>query len=98
MPPYFTLVLRSLASLEGWDMQINLALPYPLYIFSFDAFRCCLHMLFYFIAFSGLAVAGDPQFKTFQAAYPYVVQKLLYDNSAPTRTILNSVIVLSSLC
>ncbi|XP_020240815.1 uncharacterized protein LOC109819480 isoform X2 [Asparagus officinalis] len=56
MPPYFTLVLRSLASLEG------------------------------------LAVAADPQFKTFQAAYPYVVQKLLYDNSAPTRTILNSVV------
>ncbi|KAG6736338.1 hypothetical protein POTOM_060915 [Populus tomentosa] len=37
MPPYFTLVLRSLASLEG------------------------------------LAVAADPNFKTFEAAYPYVV-------------------------
>ncbi|KAB2063560.1 hypothetical protein ES319_A10G224100v1 [Gossypium barbadense] len=37
MPPYYTLVLRSLASLEG------------------------------------LAVAADPSFKTFEAAYPFVV-------------------------
>lgn len=57
MPPYYTLVLRSLASLEG------------------------------------LALAADPHFKTFQAAYPYVVQKLIYDNSAPMRTILYSVVL-----
>ncbi|KAE7996938.1 hypothetical protein FH972_001614 [Carpinus fangiana] len=57
MPPYFTLVLRSLASLEG------------------------------------LAVAADGNFKTFEAAYPYVVQKLLTDNSAATRKILHSVIL-----
>ncbi|KAH0462721.1 hypothetical protein IEQ34_010296 [Dendrobium chrysotoxum] len=56
MPPYYTLVLRSLASLEG------------------------------------LAVAADSNFKTFHAAYPYVVKKLLYDNSASTRRILYSVI------
>ncbi|XP_073012032.1 uncharacterized protein [Typha latifolia] len=56
MPPYYTLLLRSLASLEG------------------------------------LAVAVDQNFKTFQAAYPYVVQKLLYDNSTATRKILYSVI------
>lgn len=56
MPPYYTLVLRSLASLEG------------------------------------LAVAGDQNFKTFDAAFPYVVQKLLTDNSAPSRKILHSVI------
>ncbi|KAG8390638.1 hypothetical protein BUALT_Bualt01G0104300 [Buddleja alternifolia] len=56
MPPYYILVLRSLASLEG------------------------------------LAVAADPSFKTFEAAYPYVVQKLLVDNSAATRRILHSVV------
>ncbi|KAJ3672129.1 hypothetical protein LUZ60_006850 [Juncus effusus] len=57
MPPYFTLVLRSLASLEG------------------------------------LALAGDPNFKTFQAAYPYVVNKLLYDNSLATRKIFFSAVL-----
>ncbi|XP_011084352.1 uncharacterized protein LOC105166623 [Sesamum indicum] len=56
MPPYYILVLRSLASLEG------------------------------------LAVAADPTFKTFEAAYPYVVQKLLVDNSAAARRILHSVV------
>lgn len=57
MPPYYTLVLRSLASLEG------------------------------------LAVAADKNFKTFEAAYPYVVQKLLTDNSAATKRILHSVVL-----
>lgn len=57
MPPYYTLVLRSLASLEG------------------------------------LAVAADTNFKTFEAAYPYVVRKLLTDNSAATRKILHSVVL-----
>ncbi|KAL2526449.1 Protein kinase superfamily protein [Abeliophyllum distichum] len=57
MPPYYTLVLRSLASLEG------------------------------------LAVAADPTFKTFEAAYPFVVQKLLIDNSAASRRILHSVVL-----
>ncbi|XP_048134549.1 uncharacterized protein slr1919 isoform X2 [Rhodamnia argentea] len=56
MPPYYTLVLRSLASLEG------------------------------------LAVAADPNFKTFQAAYPYVVRKLLTENTAATKKILHSVV------
>ncbi|XP_057784582.1 uncharacterized protein LOC131001949 [Salvia miltiorrhiza] len=56
MPPYYVLVLRSLASLEG------------------------------------LAVAANPTFKTFEAAYPYVVQKLLVDNSSATRRILYSVV------
>ncbi|CAM0942834.1 unnamed protein product [Alopecurus aequalis] len=56
MPPYYTLVLRSLASLEG------------------------------------LAMAGDGTFKTFQAAYPYVVRKLLSDNSPETRKVLHQVI------
>ncbi|XP_010067294.2 uncharacterized protein slr1919 isoform X1 [Eucalyptus grandis] len=56
MPPYYTLVLRSLASFEG------------------------------------LAVAADPNFKTFQAAYPYVVRKLLTENTAATRKILHSVV------
>ncbi|XP_057476620.1 uncharacterized protein LOC130764404 [Actinidia eriantha] len=57
MPPYYTLVLRSLASLEG------------------------------------MAVAADPNFKTFEAAYPYVVRKLLTDNSAATTRILHSVVL-----
>ncbi|XP_012086488.1 uncharacterized protein slr1919 isoform X2 [Jatropha curcas] len=57
MPPYYTLVLRSLASLEG------------------------------------LAVAADPNFKTFEAAYPFVVKKLLTENSAETRKILHSVVL-----
>ncbi|TYJ16114.1 hypothetical protein E1A91_A10G228500v1 [Gossypium mustelinum] len=57
MPPYYTLVLRSLASLEG------------------------------------LAVAADPSFKTFEAAYPFVVRKLLTENSAETRKILHSVVL-----
>ncbi|KAE9611418.1 hypothetical protein Lal_00011666 [Lupinus albus] len=57
MPPYFTLVLRSLASFEG------------------------------------LAIAADKNFKTFEAAYPYVVRKLLTENSAGTRNILHSVLL-----
>ncbi|CAN0909274.1 Uncharacterized protein slr1919 [Linum grandiflorum] len=57
MPPYYTLVLRSLASLEG------------------------------------LAIAADPNFKTFEAAYPYVAQKLLTENSPHTRKILYSAIL-----
>lgn len=56
MPPYFTLVLRSVASLEG------------------------------------LALTVDPNFKTFQAAYPYVVRRLLIDNSTPMRKILHSLV------
>ncbi|CAA6655155.1 unnamed protein product [Spirodela intermedia] len=55
MPPYYVLVLRSLASLKV-----------------------------------SLAVASDQDFKSFRAAYPYVVQKLLYNNSAATRRILYS--------
>ncbi|KAJ7975079.1 Protein kinase superfamily protein [Quillaja saponaria] len=57
MPPYYTLVLRSLASLEG------------------------------------LAVAADKNFKTFESAYPFVVRKLLTENSAATRKILYSVLL-----
>ncbi|XP_061347044.1 uncharacterized protein LOC133292630 isoform X2 [Gastrolobium bilobum] len=57
MPPYYTLVLRSLASFEG------------------------------------LAIAADSNFKTFEAAYPYVVRKLLTENSAATRNILHSVLL-----
>ncbi|XP_073037404.1 uncharacterized protein [Primulina eburnea] len=56
MPPYFILVLRSLASLEG------------------------------------LAIAADPTFKTFEAACPFVVQKLLVDDSPPARRVLHSVV------
>lgn len=57
MPPYYTLLLRSLASLEG------------------------------------LAIAANENFKTFEAAYPYVVRKLLTDNSDASRRILHSVIL-----
>eukprot|EP00252_Welwitschia_mirabilis_P018060 TRINITY_DN40238_c0_g1_i1.p1 TRINITY_DN40238_c0_g1~~TRINITY_DN40238_c0_g1_i1.p1 ORF type:complete len:798 (-),score=152.21 TRINITY_DN40238_c0_g1_i1:155-2548(-) len=57
MPSYYTLVLRSIASLEG------------------------------------LALAVDPNFKTFEAAYPYVMRKLLLDNSSQMRKILYSLIL-----
>ncbi|XP_074296016.1 uncharacterized protein LOC141623759 [Silene latifolia] len=57
MPPYYTLLLRSLASLEG------------------------------------LAVAADENFRTFEAAYPYVVRKLLTDNSDASQKILHSVLL-----
>ncbi|KAF4389116.1 hypothetical protein F8388_026845 [Cannabis sativa] len=56
MPPYFTLLLRSLASFEG------------------------------------LALAADKSFKTFEAAYPYVFQKLLTENSTATNKILFSIL------
>lgn len=57
MPPYYTLMLRSLASFEG------------------------------------LALAVDKDFKTFEAAFPFVVQKLLTENSIATRKILHSVVL-----
>ncbi|KAL8231925.1 hypothetical protein R6Q57_001703 [Mikania cordata] len=57
MPPYYTLLLRSLASFEG------------------------------------LAMAGDPNFSTFEDSYPYVVRKLLTDNSLETRKILHAVVL-----
>lgn len=38
-------------------------------------------------------MAGDPNFKTFEAAYPHVVRKLLTDNSAEMRRILHSVLI-----
>jgi aarF domain-containing kinase len=44
------------------------------------------------LVFPGLAAAGDPNFKTFEAAYPFVVQKLITENSAATRKILHSVL------
>lgn len=40
-------------------------------------------------------MAGDPKFKTFEAAYPHVVRKLLTDNSLDMRRILHSVFVAS---
>ena len=40
---------------------------------------------------SGLALAADKDFKTFEAAFPYVVQKLLTENSVANRKILHSV-------
>lgn len=36
-------------------------------------------------------MAADKNFKTFQAAYPYVVRKLLTENTLETRRILYSV-------
>ncbi|KAJ0100924.1 hypothetical protein Patl1_06133 [Pistacia atlantica] len=44
------------------------------------------------LVIEGLAVAADPNFKTFEAAYPFVIQKLLTENSADTRKILHSVV------
>ncbi|KAL5069538.1 hypothetical protein RYX36_020425 [Vicia faba] len=44
-------------------------------------------------SFEGLALAADKNFKTFEAAYPYVVRKLLTENSSATRKILHSVLL-----
>ncbi|XP_058770011.1 uncharacterized protein LOC131643727 [Vicia villosa] len=44
-------------------------------------------------SFEGLALAADRNFKTFEAAYPYVVRKLLTENSSATRKILHSVLL-----
>ena len=46
---------------------------------------------------SGLALAADRNFKTFQAAYNYVARKLLRDNSAAARKILYSVCIFTKL-
>ncbi|KAL2623662.1 hypothetical protein R1flu_003867 [Riccia fluitans] len=57
LPPYYTLVLRSLASLEG------------------------------------IALTVDPSYKVFASAYPYVVKRLLTDNSRATRKVLLSLVL-----
>ncbi|KAG6554988.1 hypothetical protein Mapa_003573 [Marchantia paleacea] len=57
LPPYYTLVLRSLASLEG------------------------------------IALSVDPDYKVFASAYPYVVTRLLTDNSHLTRQVLQSLVL-----
>lgn len=57
MPPYFVLVLRSIASLEG------------------------------------LALAVDPDFKVFASSYPFVLQKLLTDDSAPLKKVLSTLVL-----
>jgi aarF domain-containing kinase len=57
LPPYYTLVLRSLASLEGFGLAVN------------------------------------PDFKTFGAAYPYVVRRLLLDYSPTTQRVLHSLLL-----
>ncbi|XP_024358168.1 uncharacterized protein [Physcomitrium patens] len=57
LPPYYILVLRSLASLEGF----------------------------------GLAV--DPNFKTFGAAYPYAVRRILLHYSPITQRVLRSLLL-----
>ncbi|GKC89464.1 hypothetical protein Tco_1150113 [Tanacetum coccineum] len=49
-----------------------------------------------FASFEGLAIARDLNFNTFEDSYPYVVRKLLSDNSLDTRKILhNSVFIFS---
>ncbi|KAG0583481.1 hypothetical protein KC19_3G139700 [Ceratodon purpureus] len=57
LPPYYTLVLRSLASLEGFGLAVN------------------------------------PDFKTFGAAYPYAVRRVLYDYSPTTQRVLRSLLL-----
>ncbi|KAI5082203.1 hypothetical protein GOP47_0001946 [Adiantum capillus-veneris] len=57
MPPYFVLVLRSIASLEG------------------------------------LALAVDPDFQVFASSYPFVLQKLLTDDSVPLKRVLSSLVL-----
>ena len=57
LPPYYTLVLRSLASLEGFGIAVN------------------------------------PDFKTFGAAYPYAVRRVLNDYSPTTQRVLRSLLL-----
>ncbi|XP_024529756.1 uncharacterized protein LOC9650796 isoform X2 [Selaginella moellendorffii] len=57
LPAYYTLILRSIASLEG------------------------------------MALAVDPNFKVFTKTYPFVVNRLLSDNSAPMRRILRTLLL-----
>ncbi|KAL3684266.1 hypothetical protein R1sor_002288 [Riccia sorocarpa] len=57
LPPYYTLVLRSLVSLEG------------------------------------MALVVDPNYKVYASAYPYVVKRLLTDNSRPAREVLLSLVL-----
>nr|GEV75689.1 protein kinase superfamily protein [Tanacetum cinerariifolium] len=45
------------------------------------------------LSFKRLAIVGDPNFNTFEDSYPYVVRKLLSDNSLNTRKILHSVML-----
>jgi hypothetical protein len=52
-------------------------------------------LIVYFGTIAGLAIAADRNFKTFEAAYPYVVRKLLTENSAATRKILHSVLYIT---
>lgn len=66
-------------------------LGYVMSNFLMAAILLNLDLLCHFL--SGLAVAADKNFKTFEAAYPYVVQKLLTDNSAAIRRILHSVML-----
>lgn len=72
-------------------MHLFVSISHLGYVVKFpnDCFN--LDLLCYFL--SGLAVAADKNFKTFEAAYPYVVQKLLTDNSAATKRILHSVML-----
>jgi hypothetical protein len=55
----------------------------------------CLLLIVCFGTIAGLAIAADRNFKTFEAAYPYVVRKLLTENSAATRKILHSVLYIT---
>lgn len=41
----------------------------------------------------GIAVSVDPDYKVFAAAYPYVVRRLLSDNSHPSRRVLQSLVL-----
>eukprot|EP00898_Chlorokybus_atmophyticus_P001544 jgi/Chlat1/2390/Chrsp17S08736 len=56
LPPYYAIVLRSLATLEG------------------------------------IAVSADPDFKIFASAYPYVVRRLLSDDSFEMRALLKQLL------
>lgn len=40
---------------------------------------------------AGVALTVNPDFKIFASAYPYVVSRLLSDNSSSTREVLHSV-------
>lgn len=77
--------------ITAFSLQWIIELVVATYIYIFSQQLPYFQFILLSFTLSGLAVAADQDFKTFQTAYPYVVRKLLTDNSAATRRILHSV-------
>lgn len=104
VPTFSTMVKEHVVfSTIGISLFLWTFYDYCCFFTSMNYWTCCSHIYIFFqqlpyfqfillsFTLSGLAVAADQNFKTFQTAYPYVVRKLLTDNSAATRRILHSV-------